>query len=107
MADDQDKSQLDNPVYELANYNPFQLNTHLHGRYGTLEQADFTIIFDRLKASKMPMRRWQKYTVICTLFFYQLDNRRLLNSLTTFFQEALRDDFQGRAAVDIYIRLHP
>lgn len=107
---DQDKSHLDNPVYGLANYNPFQLYTHLHGRYGTLEQADFTIIFDRLKASKLP---GQDYAELAEV---HRDLHSLLLSAgqpstelakTTYYQEALRDDFQGRAAVDVYIRLHP
>eukprot|EP01036_Dinobryon_divergens_P037163 gene37163-48562_t len=108
---DQDKSHLDNPVYGLANYNPFQLYTHLHGRYGTLEeQADFTIIFDRLKASKTPGQTYAELAEV------HRDLHALLLSAgqpstelakTTFFQEALRDDFQGRAAVDVYIRLHP
>ena len=107
---DQDKSHLDNPVYGLANYTPFQLYTHLQGRYGTLEQADFTIIFDRLKASKMPGHTYAELAEV------HRDLHALLLSAgqpstelakTTYFQEALRDDFQGLAAVDVYIRLHP
>ena len=107
---DADRSHLDHPVFGLMNHTCIDLYVHLHGRYGTLEQADFTVIFDRLKALKSPT---QDYAALAEV---HRDLHALLHSAghpsteyakTTAFMDALREDYQGHAAVAIYVQNHP
>jgi len=103
-------SELSHPLYGMMTVSPQQIFAHLELNYSVLNQEDFDIIFTRLQAPKLPTHDYQALAEI------HRDLHSLLAgagqpstefSKTSYFIQALRDDYQGREAVTIFIRAHP
>ena len=105
-----DLSELRDPMHGMHSVTSAQIFAHYEAKYGTLNVADYDIIYARLQAPKLPGDSYS------TLAEIHRDLHALLRTSgqptpelqkTTYFSQALLNDYAGTKAVELFVNAHP
>ena len=105
-----DLSELRDPNHGMHSVTSAQIFAHYEAKYGTLTVADYDIIYARLQAPKLSSDSYS------TLAEIHRDLHALLRTSgqptpelqkTTYFLQALLNDYAGTKAVELFVNAHP
>lgn len=105
-----DISEMSDVFFGMTSVTNAEIFAHLRAAYSELDQNDYSIIYSRLQAAKLPTEDYK------TLAETHRDLHALLASSgqpstelakTNYFMEALRSDYAGHEACREFVRAHP